>query len=61
MITSGIRGRSSFFIQTIEKEAPRRGRQEAGKPEKRRNFIRKYDDAFSKYYDRFVALHSRDT
>ncbi|RLB14455.1 MAG: hypothetical protein DRG82_13770 [Deltaproteobacteria bacterium] len=25
-----------------------------------RNFRRKYYDAFSKYYDRFVALHSRD-
>ncbi|MBW2096319.1 MAG: class I SAM-dependent methyltransferase [Deltaproteobacteria bacterium] len=26
-----------------------------------KNFRRKYYDAFSKYYDRFVALHSRDT
>lgn len=26
-----------------------------------RNFRRKYYDAFSRYYDRFVALHSRDT
>lgn len=26
-----------------------------------RNFRRKYYDVFSKYYDRFVALHSRDT
>lgn len=26
-----------------------------------RNYRRKYYDVFSKYYDRFVALHSRDT
>ena len=26
-----------------------------------RNLRRKYYDAFSRYYDRFVALHSRDT
>ena len=26
-----------------------------------KNFRRKYYDVFSKYYDRFVALHSRDT
>jgi ubiquinone/menaquinone biosynthesis C-methylase UbiE len=26
-----------------------------------RNFRRRYYDAFSRYYDRFVALHSRDT